>query len=424
MICDRTNCTGCQACASICPVKCISMQDDERGFLYPVIDASKCVHCNKCAGYCPTNILKSENISTDLDVYLAWALDSDVVKSSSSGGMFSAWAKQIIKKGGYVSGAIFDENFYVKHIVSNKLSDITRMAKSKYVQSDVSGVYSIIGEILLQDKDVLFCGTACQVYGLKAYLLSKKIESDNLITFDVICHGVPSPKVWKHYLSWQKEKHQSDIKYICMRYKEYTKHEFVTKEAMKIDFTNGDTYIAYTLQDIFKRAFHKDLISRESCYHCQYKTVFRISDITIGDCWFSDYLTNDSKVPYDVTLCIPHSRKGKEIITNSNMFGFRKVDSFDAIKINNGMIYSSVSPNKDSNSFFEMMEQTDFESLVKQYTHMDQNGIKQTIKRIIHHSEKMLPHISRYIRKRNRKNEFYRRLQNKIPDDAMEKRYL
>lgn len=190
-ITDKEKCSGCEACVNICPKNCITMIEDKYGFRYPTVNQSQCSNCNLCESVCPIKKFNKE-------VYACYAKNKNEYMSSSSGGAFAVIARKVLTNGGLVCGAAFDENFNVKHMIISNLNDLYKLKGTKYVQSEIGSVYKDIKKYLDKRYQVLFSGTPCEVAGLKKYL---KNEYSNLITVDLICHGVPSPKIWQDYLN-------------------------------------------------------------------------------------------------------------------------------------------------------------------------------------------------------------------------------
>lgn len=209
----KSFCTGCTACYSACPVNAISMKKDEEGFAYPFIDPDKCINCSLCKTVCNQQGLKKiEN----LRAYAAIANDDHIRENSSSGGVFTLLAENIIRKGGVVFGAAFDENFEVKHISVEDVNELSRLRGSKYVQSALGDTFKEAKKYLNDGREVLFTGTPCQIAGLKTFL---KKSYQNLTTADLVCHRVPSPKVWKKYVEMMSQKHNAPIERISFRAK-------------------------------------------------------------------------------------------------------------------------------------------------------------------------------------------------------------
>lgn len=193
---DKKKCCGCEACVQRCPVQCISMRSDVEGFLYPNINQTICINCNVCEKVCPE--INQSEIRRPLKVYAAKNPDELIRLSSSSGGIFTMLAEQILKENGVVFGARFNEKWEVEHGYTDIQDGVAAFRGSKYVQSRIGDNYRQVEDFLRKGRKVLFSGTPCQVAGLKRFLHNK--EYDNLLTVDVVCHGVPSPLVWRKYL--------------------------------------------------------------------------------------------------------------------------------------------------------------------------------------------------------------------------------
>ena len=196
---EETECTGCHACYSVCPKQAITMVEDDKGFKVYKIDEKKCIGCGLCRKVCP--VLNSKIIENKPEAFAIINKDEETRKNSSSGGVFSLISEYIIKDGGVVFGAVFDENWHVTHSYTDKVEELNRFRESKYVQSTIGDTYKKAKELLEDGRKVLFTGTPCQIEGLKTYLQK---EYDNLYTQDIVCHGVPSSKVYNKYLKYQK----------------------------------------------------------------------------------------------------------------------------------------------------------------------------------------------------------------------------
>lgn len=193
---DKKECCGCSACVQRCPKQCIVMKEDEEGFLYPVVDKEVCIDCGLCEQVCP--VLRQREEREPLEVYAAFNKNEEVRMQSSSGGIFTALAEPIIKEGGVVFGARFNEDWEVVHDYVETVEGLSAFRGSKYVQSRIGCTFSQAEQFLKQGRKVLFSGTPCQIAGLKLFL---RKEYENLLSVDFICHGVPSPGVWRQYLN-------------------------------------------------------------------------------------------------------------------------------------------------------------------------------------------------------------------------------
>lgn len=305
-ISKASQCCGCTACEAICPKNCIMLVSDEEGFAYPQIDIKKCIGCNACESVCP--IIKSESIEQKENVlatYVGYAINEKVRIESSSGGVFSLIANYILEQRGIVFGAAYDEQFCVRHIAIEKKEELFRLRGSKYSQSTITGVYLKVREELAKGRMVLFSGTACQVSGLKNYL---KKDYENLITVDILCHGVPSPEVWKRYIN-ELEIVNGELTYINLRDKTKGWYNYSSKFCFKSGKIIEHTHFV----DSYMRLFLGDICLRPSCYDCQFKNMNRSSDITVGDCWGIDKLMPEFDDDKGTSVIIIHSLKGKRV---------------------------------------------------------------------------------------------------------------
>lgn len=420
---DKKSCTGCGACYNICAKQCIVMDSDEEGFLYPQIDTEKCIHCGLCDKVCPVINSKNEELGAGPASYIAWSNRAEYREASTSGGVFSAVAAMLLQKGGVVYGAAYDENNVVKHIAISELKDLNRLNRSKYVQSDTQKTYQNAAQQLRSGKKVLYSGTACQVYGLLSYLKLKNVNTDNLITMDVICHGTPSPKLLREYIKWQENDKESKLTSIAMREKRHPR-EYFSVPVTKVNFENGRSSELATDVDYYGRLFLGEISSRPSCYECGFKTIGRISDLTIGDCWFSRAITGRSDVPFDVTLCLAHTEKGKEILENSESdLTAIPVDLEKAVKCNGGMIYKSATLHNRRTEFFNELGNVPLNELAEKYFPKQppkKEGILNKVKELV----KTLPGVYERYYFDAKKKEFEKRCKRKIPSEAYTKRII
>lgn len=278
-IMDKEQCNGCAACRNVCPMNCINMEKDKSGFEYPVVDIKKCIDCNLCQETCPVDgiTLKKYRIK---EVYAAWSKNSDVRYLSTSGGIFSELAIEIIQEGGVVVAAAYNEENEIHHIIVEKMCDIEKIRQSKYAQSRIDVIYREIKE-QLQRRKVLFCGTPCQVVGLKAFL---KEEYSNLITVDFICRGVNSPKALKKWIEELEFENESKVNRIWFKYKINGWKK--SPKCTRIDFLNGKSIVKQDKDNSFMYGYlGPNLYIRPSCGKCKFKGSEKYSDITLGDFW-------------------------------------------------------------------------------------------------------------------------------------------
>lgn len=302
---DKKDCCGCTACVHICPLKCIEMKEDKEGFLYPITDNEKCIHCNKCEDVCPIINLKNENSETK--TFIGYNKNEEIIKLSSSGGIFSLAAEWVLKENGVVFGAAFDENFEVCHFSVETMEELSKLRGSKYVQSRLGDAYPKVQQYLENNRKVLFSGTACQIAGLKNYLNK---DYENLYTVDVLCHGVPSPKIWKMYLEDKKEQYDAQIEKIEFRNKENGWRNY----SINIEFDNNQRYSVTSNDDKYMQMFIGNIDLRPSCHNCRFKDFPRISDMTIGDSWGIEKYMPDMDDDRGTSVIFTYSAKGKEML--------------------------------------------------------------------------------------------------------------
>lgn len=345
---DKCLCSGCGACALKCPVKAISMDWDKEGFYYPNVNMSLCVDCGLCEKICPyihsekNNELNIKRSSVQ-KTFGAYNTDSEIRELSSSGGIFGALARFVLNNGGVVFGAAFNDKFGIEHTYVENEKDLPVIIGSKYAQSKIGTAYADAERFLKEGRNVLFSGMACQIEGLMAYMGK---EYDNLITVDLICMGVPSPMVWDKYLSvYFKGEH---IKYINFKDKSIGWNRF----CMKID-TDKRTFKEVGMKNLFMRCMFEKLTLRPSCYSCPYKKIYRVSDITLADCWGAEKLVDNKMIDNrGLSTVVVHSKKGLDAVnTIKNSLEIVETDLKKAVE-NNENMYRCVKANKMRSFFF------------------------------------------------------------------------
>lgn len=358
-ICVHEDCTGCSACFSVCPKGCICMVTDREGFLRPVIDKTQCIECGKCRSVCPVN-REWKDDGKVLAAYAGVNKNIDIRIRSSSGGLFSAFAEAVLKTGGAVVGAGFDEDFSVMHKVCTDVNALEEMRRSKYAQSRIGTAYQDVKTLLDAGKNVLFCGTPCQVGGLLTFLGK---EYHNLYTVDFICHGVPSPAVWERYIGFRKEKAQAEITDVSFRSKEtgwkcYSLH---------IDFADDSVYSAKVSDDLYLRSFLMDMNLRPSCYQCQFKQIHRQSDITLADLWGAECMVKDWNDDKGVSLVLIHSAGGQRLMELCSDNTEIVPVSLETAIANNPSITKSVSRPALRDAFMSDVNRIPFDKLHEKY---------------------------------------------------------
>lgn len=298
---EKEKCCGCGACVQICPKQCIKMVEDSEGFLYPEVDLVDCIGCSLCVKSC---LVANQGSRRDpLFVYAAKNRDEEIRYRSSSGGVFSLFAEKIIGEGGIVFGARFDDSWKVVHDCTGSLEGLQAFRGSKYVQSEIGDSFKSAKQFLAGGRQVLFTGTSCQIAGLRRFLGK---EYDNLLTIEVACHGVPSPKIWREYLGHKCAGGVSGIKEITLRdkitgWKNYS---------VRYTYGNGSELMP-ARKDIFMVGFLKDLYLRPSCYSCAAKEGKSGADIIIADYWGIEKTAPHLDDDKGVGLVMIYTDKGK-----------------------------------------------------------------------------------------------------------------
>lgn len=323
---ERDYCYGCTACYNICPTHCITMVEDSEGFLYPYVNEDKCIKCGKCEEYCPALHIRGIFDKRPF-TWGGYTRNSDIRRKSSSGGIFSELAEQIIADNGVVFGAAFNEKKdSVQHIAIDAIADINKIRGSKYVQSDLSNCFSEVLKILKEGRKVLFSGTFCQIDGLRMFL---KDDYPNLITVEMICHGVPSPKLLKKYVDEKRKKLGGDIKSFSFR-------DEVGGPILYINIESENRkYRRSSQTDSYYSLFFSNNCLRPACYNCRSKGKQRVADFTLADFWGVENVASDLIDGGGISLVIVNTNKGMELFEKiKEKISGREVDFYDAIKGN------------------------------------------------------------------------------------------
>lgn len=403
-IINKKDCCGCNACVQRCPKQCITMQPDGEGFLYPVVDTALCIDCGLCEKVCP--VINQSEPRKPQKVYAAYNKNEEVRLQSSSGGIFTLLAEDTIKKGGVVFGVKFNEDWMPEFGYTDTVEGIAPFRGSKYAQAIVGNAYKEAERFLKAGREVLFSGTPCQIAGLKKYL---RKEYENLLAVDIICHGVPSPKVWNMYLeetcsellktmpdgknsvvSANGGEYKSCIEAISFRSKitGWKKYSFL----LKLNFSNCDGkntgVFAETLdKNAFMRAFLSDTILRPSCHACPAKQSKGDSDITIADFWGIDNIDPAFDDDKGCGLIFLNTDKG---IRTYNQFDLiSKEKTFEEGIKHNSAYYRSSSPHPNRKKFFKNLDKADsilsyiYSMQVLQLSTRIKNKIKRYAKAIL-----------------------------------------
>lgn len=373
MICidNKKKCCGCTACFEICPKQCIELVEDIEGFIYPKVDISICINCHLCESVCPTiNMLKPN--SFEVINYIARTKNFNVLSKSTSGGIFTPLMEWALDNGGIIYGVIRDGSNCVKHVRISRKDDIniSKIPGSKYVRSDIKGILCSVKNDLEANKIVLFSGTPCQVAGLKKFLQK---DYEKLYLVDVICRGNPSPLFWGKYINHLEKKYKSKANEISWRSKQYGYHH----SSIHIEFNNNKCHNGSIRSDYFLKAFFNDLISRPSCYECQFKGLKHFSDLTLFDAWNAQKV-NNSIVDDDkgFTHIFIQSKKGARLIEliKAELIIY-KGDVNKSVELDGIMVLNSVFWNKKREGIFIDLDKYSFKVTCNKYINISLKNV-------------------------------------------------
>ena len=343
VLATKEHCTGCTACASGCPKGCITMETDENGFLYPVIDAERCVACGLCEKICPvvTPLKKVENAPK---AYAAYSKDETVRMQSSSGGVFTEIAKAILAAGGVVYGAAYNERFEVIHICVETEADLAKLRGAKYAQSDLRGIFTEVKEKLDKGQHVLFSGTPCQVGGLKAYL---RKEYEKLLTVDFVCHSVPSPMAWREYVKCRAQQDNGGQLPVSINLRSKQSGWSRYRYSNLFRYSDGTEHAAKSGESLYMKLFVGGYIDRGSCENCAFKGYQRISDLTVGDFWGIWNIAPEMDDDKGTSVVLVQSDRGAELMAQIGAQLVLKEVSLEEASRENGAMLSAAKANPD-----------------------------------------------------------------------------
>lgn len=361
---NKTECCGCNACSQKCPKNCIQMLEDNEGFLYPHVNIESCINCGLCEKVCP--VIHQEKPVAPLNCFASQSPDNYIKNNSSSGGIFYHLAQHIINEHGIVYGVVFNKDWEAVHCRATNLNQVIPMMGSKYTQSFIGNTFVEIKEDLKRNKKVLFSGTPCQVAALKRFINK---DSDNLITIDFICHGVPSPGIFRNYLNERLRDFKNpieSIKSISFRDKSNGWSLFNLRieaegETHKLGKRKVELILPIT-SDPYMRGFLNNLYLRPSCHHCPSKNFKSHSDITLGDFWGyrEEYGLKNNDT--GISACIINSNKGQKIFEgiecNSVSVSLESIS-----RVNNALISSA--DNVYRHLFFTLYKRIKFDKIIE-----------------------------------------------------------
>lgn len=362
---DKQTCCGCNACGDVCPKGAISFQTDEEGFLYPKVDLAKCVDCGLCEKVCPqlhAEALKHNEWAEPKS--LAAVHKNLVIRfDSTSGGAFSALANVIYRKGGFVGGAVWGEDFSIHQVISDKKVDLPRLRSSKYAQSDAQGFYRAVKEAVDTGRPVLVCGTPCQMAALRAFLGK---DYDNLWIMDFICRGNNSPLAFRKYLDWWEEKQGKKIVAVKAKNKELGWRKLTTK----LTFSDGSVAYDPVEENIFTKGYlSTNAYCRPSCYACVFKGMPRMADITVADCWGAAALLGpEFDQDLGTSLVLLNNAKGEALFQEAAKSMRVKPIDWATVRRGNPMLDASLPPPRcDRKAFFVDLQAGGFDLVASKY---------------------------------------------------------
>ncbi len=343
-------CCGCRACAEICPPKCISMEEDSEGFLYPAVDTKKCVSCGLCERVCPQSRVISKSADTAI---VRIGVRKENKDASASGGAFAAICEQLMLDEYIVFGVIFDANFNVLHTAASTKRDCESFKKSKYVLSNTNGSYEKVSKYLLEGKKVLFSGTPCQCSALLQYIETKRIDRTNLLVVDLICHGAPNQAVFDSYRAELERNHSHKLTKYSFRNKEPIRG-IVNSRTAEYKTDNNRRYLVTPRNDPFLKGYYSRLFYRPSCAECRFAKPDRVSDITLGDAWGIEKNVPHWNSLEGVSLVIANTEKGKNIVEKLNDNMDLLPSSIQWAKENNQQLSIPTQMHAKRDMFFEL----------------------------------------------------------------------
>lgn len=378
---SKEECCGCNACGDICPTDAIVFETDNEGFWYPKVNYDKCTHCELCTRICPEiNIDKlKHNDFSEPECYAAENKNLEVVFDSTSGGLFSALADRMYRDGGYVGGAVFNDDYRsVKQFISSEKADLPKLRSSKYLQSNLEGFYNQVKELLDKGEKVMVCGCPCQMAGLRSYL---RKPYDNLVVLDFVCLGINSPIIWRRYLDSFEDRYGCPVVYAKAKSKEFGWRNL----AQKVRLADGSVkYETRNNNNYTKGYIETHAYVRPACYNCNFRGFPRMADITLADFWGIENFSKDLEKNLGTSLVLINSQKGKEWFERIKpRLNYIKVPLQIAIDGNPALISDPSKPSINREEFFKDVKEMPFTEVALKY------GFSADIKRQITGKQKV-----------------------------------
>lgn len=361
-ILSKAQCTGCKLCGDCCPKSSISFEEDVEGFLYPVVNEVTCIDCGICSKICPVlNVVKNEKTITSYAVYASMA---DVRKKGSSGGVFGLLADSVLKEGGRIWGAAFTEGLQLVHTKADNTEELIPLLKSKYIQSNLAGVYKQIKSDLRNGVRTMFCGTPCQVNALKNYVGN---HGGNLILVDFVCHGVPSQNLFDKTIQWYEKKYNTKVEWFQFRYK--TEGGVKHPHSFALWRKNEKVYVGLHYQFPYYFGFQKYITLRPSCYHCKWACPERSGDITLGDYWGIEKYVPHLNAKEGISMILCNTATGKIIMDSlmeEQVICVHELTLENAIAENGCLSIPSVEK-QERKEFFKNLSEKSFDEVIKMH---------------------------------------------------------
>lgn len=362
---NKAQCCGCNACGDVCAKHAITFKTDNEGFWYPEVNKNLCTDCGLCEKVCPViNVdeLKKNDFNEPI-CYAAQCKNLESLFNSTSGSAFATMAEKMYKMGGYVGGAVFNEDYSVSQFISSDKADLEKLRNSKYAQSNSEGFYLVVRDLLKAGEKVLVCGLPCQMAGLRSFL---RKDYDNLIIIDLICLGINNPRVLPAYLKYLEEKNGAKIVYYKAKNKELGWRQLTTK----VVFDNGKVVYDKKDTNYFTQGFiSTHAFARPSCYECKFKGFPRIADITIGDFWGAEKSVG-REYDHDLgtSVILINSQKGKDFYESMKSSFREKEVSLDSVTPLNPALLKPISkPTVDRNTLYKDFNELSFEEFAQKY---------------------------------------------------------
>lgn len=378
VICDVNKCTGCGACANVCPRHAIKMLQDSEGFIRPFISDDICIYCNRCVNTCPSNKkVAINNVELNAKAYSYIHPDLDTLKRSSSGGIFFTLAEYVLSQGGCVFGAVYDDNFSVVLKKAETENDLLKMHSSKYVECNTVNSYAQVKEALISKRMALFTGLPCHIDGL--YSILEDVDCSTLYTMELLCHGVPSSGLFHSYIDYLSSKNGEILEYTFRDKSKWGWGNWGSFVYKKNGRTKRKHFVVAS--DYYYALFFKETCFRESCYNCKYASLPRLSDITVGDYWGIEKKMPSKKISNGVSVVIANNQRGENLLLLSTNSTCLETVDLSSVLVMNITVTNGTKRPASRDTFYTSFAELGFESTAMKYVKL----------------KKVVPILARYI---------------------------